>query len=219
MKPTSSGARAFRDAKMEQRPPAPPSSTLDGALHRVRHFLNLSSRWIVVAVVIAVVAWRHDDQVLWAVTGGILNAGNSKLLKKIFNQQRPLTALELKVDPGMPSSHAQSLGYLSLYAAAGLIFWQGPHIFSIAGAVVIVFCAAYLAWLRISQGLHTPAQVIVGAGFGCSMAGVWIVLWHFILHEAVASSVIVQYSLYSIFCFAVFCFLAFGIRKWRFGEA
>jgi hypothetical protein len=83
------------------------------------HLLLLQSRWVVVASVIAVVVWRHDESVCWAVIGGILNAASSKLLKRLFNQQRPLTALGLKADPGMPSSHAQSLGFFSLYASLG----------------------------------------------------------------------------------------------------
>lgn len=199
---------------------APPSSSAHQTrADQLRHALNVSSRWVVVAVVMAVVAWRHDDQVLWAVTGGILNAANSKLLKKVFNQQRPLTALGLKADPGMPSSHAQSFGYLSLYAAVGLIFWQGLHILVVAGAATILLCGIYLAWLRISRGLHTPMQVMVGAGFGCSMAGAWIAMWRNFVREAVSSSAVCHYLLVCFFGFSAFCFIAFGLRKWRFGDA
>lgn len=199
--------------------PSSSSSAHQTRADQLRRALNVSSRWVVVAVVTAVVAWRHDDQVLWAVTGGILNAANSKLLKKVFNQQRPLTALGLKADPGMPSSHAQSLGYFSLYAALGLIFWQGLHILVVAGAATILLCGIYLTWLRISQGLHTPMQVMVGAGFGCSMAGAWIALWHNFVREAVSSLAVCHYLLVCFFGFSAFCFIAFGLRKWRFGDA
>ena len=85
-------------------------------------FFLLQSRWAVVATVAAVVVWRHDDDVYWAVIGGVVNGVASKLLKKAFNEQRPLTALGLKDDPGMPSSHAQSLGFFSLYASLGCTY-------------------------------------------------------------------------------------------------
>lgn len=234
MHPFNRPAPPFRARIMALAPSSPPSNphidpppdvastsitAPQSGFHRLGRFLNVSSRWIVVAVVIAVVVWKHDDQVLWAVTGGILNAGLSKLLKKIFNQKRPLTALGLKADPGMPSSHAQSLGYLSLYAALGLISWQGLDFLIGTAAAMIILCAACLAWLRISQGLHTPAQVIVGAGFGCTMACLWIGLWHLFIQKAVTSSVTAHYSLYCIFGFVVICFTAFGIRKWRLGDA
>lgn len=86
----------------------------------IDHALLLQSKWVVLATAATVVLiWRDHDQVLWASTGSVLNSASSKILKKIFNQQRPLTAVGLKADPGMPSSHAQSLGFLALYAAFG----------------------------------------------------------------------------------------------------
>ena len=72
---------------------------------------------MVVAAVAGVVLWRNDEQAYWAVIGGVVNGVASKLLKKAFNEQRPLTAHGLKHDPGMPSTHAQSFAFFSLYAS------------------------------------------------------------------------------------------------------
>eukprot|EP00249_Psilotum_nudum_P010457 c22555_g1_i1 orf=124-750(+) len=118
--------------------------TSQSLFYRFGHFVNKSSKWVVGMIVVAVVAWRHDSEMLWAITGSILNAGNSKILKKIFNQNRPHLALGLKADPGMPSSHAQSFGYLGVYAAIGLIKWHGLHNSSVAAATVTLLCAGYL---------------------------------------------------------------------------
>lgn len=204
--------RASMDVQLP--PPSPPSTC-----HWIQHALNVSSRWVVLATAATVVMiWRDHDQVLWASTGSVLNSASSKILKKIFNQQRPLTAVGLKADPGMPSSHAQSLGFLALYAAFGVISWLGLNMPGIASASLVLFGGSYLAWLRISQGLHTPLQVIVGAGFGCSMATLWIVLWHYVVKEVVASSIVYHYFLVGIFGLSALSFLAFGACKWRLGD-
>lgn len=69
----------------------------------------MQSKWVVSAVFGAIVLWRHDAGSLWALTGAVVNAMISTLLKKILNQQRPVSTL--RSDPGMPSSHAQSFFY------------------------------------------------------------------------------------------------------------
>jgi len=66
----------------------------------------LQSKWIVAALFGCFILWRHDAEALWFTAGSILNALLSVLLKHILNQERPST---LKSDPGMPSSHAQSI--------------------------------------------------------------------------------------------------------------
>ena len=77
---------------------------------------------MVLAAVTGVVIWRHDEQAYWAVIGGVANGVASKLLKKAFNEQRPITALGQKADPGMPSTHAQSFGFFSLYASLSCMY-------------------------------------------------------------------------------------------------
>lgn len=62
----------------------------------------------------AVILWRHDGEVIWAAMGSIINAVLSVALKQILNQERPASAL--KSDPGMPSSHAQSIFFIFTFA-------------------------------------------------------------------------------------------------------
>lgn len=59
------------------------------------------------------ILWKHDAEVLWAATGSILNSYISITLKQILNHERPSG---LRSDPGMPSSHAQSIFYVSVFA-------------------------------------------------------------------------------------------------------
>lgn len=63
-----------------------------------------------VALFSLVLISRRDAKAIWIAMGAILNVGLSITLKKILNQERPLTAS--KSDPGMPSSHAQSIFYI-----------------------------------------------------------------------------------------------------------
>ncbi|CAA2952546.1 lipid phosphate phosphatase epsilon 2, chloroplastic-like [Olea europaea subsp. europaea] len=71
--------------------------------------LNSLSKWLVAVLFGAIVLWRHDAESLWALMGSVLNAILSITLKKVLKQERPISTL--RSDPGMPSSHAQSIFY------------------------------------------------------------------------------------------------------------
>lgn len=73
----------------------------------------MQSKWLVAAVFGIIFLWRHDAEALWAVSGSILNAGLSTVLKRILNQERPVSTI--RSDPGMPSSHAQSIFYVVMF--------------------------------------------------------------------------------------------------------
>lgn len=62
-----------------------------------------------VALFSAVTIVRHDAKAMWLLLGVTLNVGLSVTLKRILNQARPST---YKPDPGMPSSHAQSIFFI-----------------------------------------------------------------------------------------------------------
>jgi len=62
----------------------------------------------------SIILLRHDGAALWAVIGSISNSALSVVLKRILNQERPTTTL--RSDPGMPSSHAQSISFISVFA-------------------------------------------------------------------------------------------------------
>ena len=67
----------------------------------------MQSKWVISVVFGVIILWRHDGEALWAFMGSILNAGLSTVLKRILNQERPVSTS--RSDPGMPSSHAQSI--------------------------------------------------------------------------------------------------------------
>ncbi|KAH0699000.1 hypothetical protein KY284_013215 [Solanum tuberosum] len=69
----------------------------------------MQSKWLVAALFGIIFLWRHDAEALWAASGSVLNSGLSTVLKRILNQERPVSTI--RSDPGMPSSHAQSIFY------------------------------------------------------------------------------------------------------------
>ena len=62
----------------------------------------------------SIILLRHDGTALWGIIGSVSNSALSVVLKRILNQARPATTS--RTDPGMPSSHAQSISYISLFA-------------------------------------------------------------------------------------------------------
>ncbi|CAK7339611.1 unnamed protein product [Dovyalis caffra] len=75
--------------------------------------LNRLSKWLVTAVFGAVILWRHDAEAMWAALGSVVNSILSVILKRIFNQERPGSTL--RSDPGMPSSHGQSIFFTVVF--------------------------------------------------------------------------------------------------------
>lgn len=74
----------------------------------------LQSKWLVFALFSTIILWRHNAESLWAAMGSIINAMLSVILKRILNHERPVSTL--RSDPGMPSSHAQSIFFMVVFA-------------------------------------------------------------------------------------------------------
>uniref|UniRef100_K3YZP7 Phosphatidic acid phosphatase type 2/haloperoxidase domain-containing protein n=1 Tax=Setaria italica TaxID=4555 RepID=K3YZP7_SETIT len=70
--------------------------------------LNRMSKWLVAGCFAFVALWKHDAEVIWILLGAVTNSLLSVVLKKLLNHERPSA---LRSDPGMPSSHAQSIFY------------------------------------------------------------------------------------------------------------
>ncbi|WVZ09495.1 hypothetical protein V8G54_014025, partial [Vigna mungo] len=155
--------------------------------HEVEYKLNRLSKWIVTALFGGFILWRHDAEALWFTSGSILNALLSVLLKHILNQERPST---LKSDPGMPSSHAQSIFFAVFFVILSGVEWLGLNVFTIAmSGLVLTFGSFFVSsYLRVSQQLHTVNQVVVGAVIGSIFSILWYWLWNgFILDVFVSS--------------------------------
>ena len=140
----------------------------------------LETKWVVSGTAFATLCWRRDLPTASCIFGAVLNALLGKVLKRIFNSSRPTGAA--LTDPGMPSSHAQSLfffaSYLSLVVDDLVIesFVGSAPIIRAAFPAACFGTAAVLANLRVRAGLHTYAQVSVGGAFGAAAAAAWVKL-------------------------------------------
>ena len=131
-----------------------------------------------------------DPSVALLVLGGLVNGILGKLAKAILAQPRPNGAP--KTDNGMPSSHALLLFFFGSYCAvfcmkmayavitmpkpSGITTAAEQHdaalsvalraVQWIVGAALSIIFPAVLSWSRVNSGLHTTAQVVVGALIG-----------------------------------------------------
>ncbi|XP_056851036.1 lipid phosphate phosphatase epsilon 2, chloroplastic-like isoform X2 [Raphanus sativus] len=121
---------------------------------RINTFANRLSKWVVVGALFGSILFlRHDGASLWAVIGSLSNCLLSVTLKRILNQERPVATL--RSDPGMPSSHAQSISFISLFTLFSVMEWLGTNPLSLFLCGLILAFASYFTWLRVSQKLHT----------------------------------------------------------------
>ena len=123
----------------------------------------LSTRVLVSGTAFGVLVWRRDAASVLCITGAVINAIFSKILKRLINESRPAGAQES--DPGMPSSHAMSLFFFATYlvllaVTAPTLPLLPPGPTPRAGAAAVVLgLASYGAVHRVRSGLHTPAQI------------------------------------------------------------
>ncbi|XP_020585293.1 lipid phosphate phosphatase epsilon 1, chloroplastic-like isoform X1 [Phalaenopsis equestris] len=183
----------------------------EGVSANLEATLNRSSKWLVAALFGFVILWKHDAEALWAAMGSVLNAWLSTVLKRLLNQDRPSS---LKSDPGMPSSHAQSIFYAAVFSVASVIRLMGINLCTVGVGVLTLLCGAYLSWMRVSQGFHTMNQVLVGAALGCACSLIWFWMWHsFVLRAFV---VYIWVRVFVVLASLSFClaFLFYVIQNW-----
>jgi dolichyldiphosphatase len=75
------------------------------------------------AVVIALVTlcvFRRDIHVMYIFVGQVINELMNSIFKQIFKRQRPIGSQ--RVDYGMPSDHAQFMGYIMTYTILLLVY-------------------------------------------------------------------------------------------------
>ena len=75
----------------------------------------IETKWLVSGSAFIVLLVRRDAATVTFLCGAIGNALLSKVLKRLINAARPAGAR--LSDPGMPSSHAQSLSYFAVFLA------------------------------------------------------------------------------------------------------
>ncbi|GAB5355960.1 hypothetical protein AAMO2058_000249900 [Amorphochlora amoebiformis] len=140
--------------------------------------IGKSTKFIVAGCVGISFLTLRNALVLNMVVGALGNAIFNKGLKRVINEARPDGAK--KPDPGMPSSHACSLAFLSSYCLLALFTYLPPWWPSIVPPPVlatVVLAYDYISLLyRYYSGLHTIPQLAVG-----SLVGVFNAVWWFIL--------------------------------------
>ncbi|KAI8542500.1 hypothetical protein RHMOL_Rhmol08G0142600 [Rhododendron molle] len=185
-----------------------PNSTAEG----LEATLNRLSKWLVAALFGAVLICRHDAEALWAAIGSVLNTGLSTILKRVLNQERPVS--NLRSDPGMPSSHAQSIFFIVIFVVVSMFQWLGANGLAITLSGLALAFGSYLSWLRVSQHLHTISQVVVGAVLGSAFSILWFWSWDAIVLKAFISSLWVRIVV--ILGATMFCvgFLIHIVRHW-----
>lgn len=120
----------------------------------------------------ALVAVRRDWPTLVLLAGQLLNDRFNALLKSFLRQARP-EACELE-DFGMPSNHAQFMGFLLCYSALFLHQrcdcprWEAAAWVAGTAALTALVCVS-----RIYLAYHTTGQVLVGLGVGLAAGGCW----------------------------------------------
>ena len=76
------------------------------------HKAACQSKWLVAAAYVFAGLWKHDVEIMWVFLGAAVSYQLSLFLKRVLNHERPT---DLRSDPGMPSSHAQSLCYAATF--------------------------------------------------------------------------------------------------------
>ncbi|CAO2047820.1 unnamed protein product [Urochloa humidicola] len=148
--------------------------------------LNSASKWLVAGSYVFAVVWKHDVEIMWVMLGASANYLLSLILKKMLNHERP--APDLRSDPGMPSSHAQSICYAATLLVLSLYYCLGTNYLTMIIGPATLSMASYLSWLRVPRRLHTLNQVVAGAGVGSAFAALWFLLWRSLVQETLASS-------------------------------
>lgn len=191
-------------------------------LHTFLEGLNESTKWTVSLVVFGILAARRDVLSAWCVTGSVLAAILCRVLKFAINESRPPSAR--KKDPGMPSAHANSLGFLSTFVSFSTV-WAGiggdsvgssslsgvPYVFLVFGVPLI---GMFLAWLRIALQYHTKAQVIVGWLVGSGVAAWWNQLGYTAILPFLQAHPELAWRLYGVTALAVATFVVENGKRW-----
>jgi dolichyldiphosphatase len=179
--------------------------------HPLLDTINESTKWMVSAAVFTTLALRRDLVCAWWVLGSILAAILCKALKFTLNEARPPTAR--KADPGMPSSHANSLGFLAMFVSVWAAHSNtSPVVFLLS--IGIPALGIFLTWLRVALGYHTVEQVTAGWLLGSSIAICW---WYLGIKKALPVLVErpeLQLALYSVTTVAITFFILSNVGRW-----
>ena len=126
--------------------------------------IGKSAKPIVSGTAATLVVISKETAPIYYIAGGIVNAFLSKFLKNIFKQKRPLTGL-YKNSYGMPSSHSQALFYFATVSSLACFKYAEKSKALYSSLSIFLYTILASSW-RVSIGLHSLNQTLVGAIFG-----------------------------------------------------
>ncbi|KAG8463914.1 hypothetical protein KFE25_000082 [Diacronema lutheri] len=139
--------------------------------------LSLAPIFIIVAYATLIVS-RRELHVGFVLVGQLANVRLNAALKAAIGEPRPSGAE--RTDAGMPSDHAQFMGFWATYICAFLAvrvrFAHRAGWRPLLGAAVALL-AVLVATSRVYLGEHSAAQVAVGGCIGALIGACWYALY------------------------------------------
>lgn len=179
-------------------------------------YINESTKWVVSGIAFTVLVSKRDEITAWCIIGGVISAILCRMLKFVINASRPPNAR--KSDPGMPSSHASTLAFLSMYPSM-MLLEHSPGVKEVATSNValassLVAGGVFLTSLRVVLGYHTWPQIVVGWLLGSSVAIVWQYIGVNIVLPYLMSHVVGRWGLTLSTCGFVALFALKNVLRW-----
>lgn len=147
------------------------------------HFLALFSMtpvFVIVALVTSL-AQRRDLATFMMLIGQLGNELLNLILKSFIREERPNSLHQYAPRYGMPSNHAQFMGFTAAYITLwAMKQWQVARLWRAVAALGVQALATIVIASRVYLLYHSVAQVVVGAAVGCAAGGAWfaaVELW------------------------------------------
>lgn len=185
-----------------------------GALS-VLAYINESTKWVVSGIAFTILIGKRDESTAWCIIGGVISAIVCRTLKFVINASRPLNAR--KSDPGMPSSHASTLAFLSMYPSMMLLEHSSGvkvAMSNVALASGLIAGGVFLTSLRVVLGYHTWPQVVVGWCLGSFVAILWQYIGVSIVLPYLISHAVGRWGLTLTTCGFVALFAIKNVLRW-----
>ncbi|KAA3677319.1 dolichyldiphosphatase [Paragonimus westermani] len=142
---------------------------------------------IIVVGLITLTVFRRDLHTIFLLLGVILNELLNTVMKKTLRQSRPIATHNSKLSSyGMPSSHAQFVGFFCLYSVFFIRFRRLSEKFCRPKIRLLLYIAsvvtgALTCYSRLYLLYHTTEQIVIGLVMGLFLALGWFPLVHSVL--------------------------------------
>lgn len=153
-----------------------PTSTLS-----LLYALVTFTPFVVFIALATIIACRREIEAVNQCFGLVLSTLVNSVLKSVLRHPRPLQSV--KEGHGMPSDHAQFMGFFLLY----LTLWLHTRAcVTGSGRFIVVAATTTLTALvcvsRVHLGVHSEVQVVAGLAVGCALGCLYFYLSHRLLY-------------------------------------